>query len=363
MSLVVENKRKRQNDDRKSKKVWNVGPCTGTGDEKTYNACKITRQSGVKVDRILLSPTFRNDAFYFNDTLYKRVWSWRWLQGERPHFNKLVLSDIAIHLTFTSVHPGQLGNLLGLMLWSRITTQFTPTDEEPRLPNSDEILQMVTDQFQVPVAGGKTFMSPLLTKMGLYFYLMHICDKDLAKKQEELTPEEILKNVEKLDDPELKDHFDIISYHYGEISCDNTRCLLKDWNFYMCYKFDKNEQNVCLFPEAGGEATLSDTANFAFIMVVDYMPGFYKIRRMRAGLPEQDGRHLTNRNSYFLGSEFSFTGGQTGLPVFFSDGSIELAYQYNANIENTLELAQIIARELRPQNDNAPMEEVKNNLN
>ncbi|CAG8857272.1 44248_t:CDS:1, partial [Gigaspora margarita] len=103
-----------------------------------------------------------------------------------------------------------------------------------------------------------------------------------------------------------------------------------------------------------GEATLSNTANFAFIMLVDYMPGFYKIRRMRAGLPEQDNRRLTNINSYFLGSEFSFVGGQTGLPVFFSDGSIEIAYQYNANIENTLELAQIIAQELRPpQNDNA----------
>ncbi|CAG8856490.1 7708_t:CDS:1, partial [Gigaspora margarita] len=162
---------------------------------------------------------------------------------ERPRFNKLVLLDIAIHLTFTSLHPGQLGNLLGLMPWTRITTPFTPEEEKERLPNSDEIVKMVADQFQIPVAGGKTFMSPLLTKMGLHFYLVRICDKDLAKKQQELAPEEILKNVERLDAPELKDHFDIISYHYGEISCDNTGCLLKEWNFYMCYKFDKNEQN------------------------------------------------------------------------------------------------------------------------
>ncbi|KAF0501058.1 hypothetical protein F8M41_020171 [Gigaspora margarita] len=325
MSLVVRNKRKHQTDDRKLKKVCSVGSCTGTGDEKTYNAYKMTRQPGVKVDRILLGLTFRNDAFYFNDTLYKCVWSWRLLQQERSHFNKLVLSDIEIHLTFTSLHPRQLENLLGLMPWTRITTPFKPDGEDERLPNSDEIIQMVADQFQVPVASRKTFMSLLLTKMGLHFYLVHICDKDLAKKQQELIPEEILKNVERLDAPELKDHFDIISYYYGEISCDNTGCLLKEWNFYMCYKFDKNEQNVCLFPETEGEATLSDTANFAFIMVVDYMPGFYKIRRI----------------------------GQTGLPVFFCDGSIELAYQYNANIKNTLELAQIIAHELRPpQNDN-----------
>ncbi|CAG8816985.1 2459_t:CDS:2 [Gigaspora margarita] len=323
MSLVVGNKRKHQTDDRKSKKVCSVGSCTGTGDKKTYNACKMTRQPGVKVDRILLGPIFRNDAFYFNDTLYKLVWFWKLLQQERPHFNKLVLSDIVIHLTFTSLHPGQLGNLLGLMPWTRITTPFKPDGEDEHLPNSDEIIQMVADQFQVPVAGRKTFMSPLLMKMGLHFYLIHICDKDLAKKQQELIPEEILKNVKRLDAPESKDHFDIISYHYGELSYDNT-------------------------------ATLSNIANFAFIMVVDYMPGFYKIRRMHAGLPEQDDRRITNTNSYFLGSEFSFVGGQTGLPVFFSDRSIELAYQYNANIENTLELAQIIVHKLRPpQNDNA----------
>ncbi|CAG8841696.1 11976_t:CDS:1, partial [Gigaspora margarita] len=48
MSLVVGNKRKRQDDNRKSKKVCSIGPCTGTGDEKTYNACKMTIQSGVK---------------------------------------------------------------------------------------------------------------------------------------------------------------------------------------------------------------------------------------------------------------------------------------------------------------------------
>ncbi|CAG8839000.1 33455_t:CDS:1, partial [Gigaspora margarita] len=194
MSLVMGNKRKRQTDDRKSKKVCSVGSCTGTGDEKTYNVCKMARQPGVKVDRILLGPTFRNDAFYFNDTLYKCVWSWRLLQQERPRFNKLVLSDIAIHLTFTSLHPGQLGNLLELMPWTRITTPFKPDDEDERLPNSGEIIQMVANQFQVPVAGGKTFMSPLLTKMGLHFYLVRICDKDLAKKQQELIPEEILKN-------------------------------------------------------------------------------------------------------------------------------------------------------------------------
>ncbi|RIB06665.1 hypothetical protein C2G38_2046622 [Gigaspora rosea] len=271
-----------------------VGSCTGTGDEKTYNAYKIARPEGVKVDRISLGPTFKNDQFYFNDTLYKCVWSRRLLQGDRPRFKKLVLSDITIHLTFTSVHPGQLGNLVGLAPWGRMMTPFRPNgeEEEDRVPNGEEVAQMVMEQFQVPVS--------------------------------------------------------------GEISCKNTGCLLKESNFYMCYKFDKNEQNVCLHTEVEGEATVSDTANFAFIIVVDYMPGFYKIRRLRATLPGEDNRRLTNQASYFLGSEFSFAGGQTGLPVFISDGSIEIAYQYNASIENTFALARVIAQELRGGgNDNA----------
>ncbi|CAG8818750.1 25801_t:CDS:1, partial [Gigaspora rosea] len=73
----------------------------------------------------------------------------------------------------------------------------------------------------------------------------------------------------------------------------------------------------------------------------------YKIRRLRATLPGEDNRRLTNQASYFLDSEFSSAGGQTGLPVFISDGSIEIAYQYNASIENTFALARVIAQELR----------------
>ncbi|RIB09466.1 hypothetical protein C2G38_2044285 [Gigaspora rosea] len=326
---------------KKRKAPCSIGSCTGTGDKKTYNACKIARPEGVKVDRISLGPTFRNNQFYFNDTLYKRVWPWRLLQGDRPRFEKL--------------HPGQLGNLVGLAPWGRMMTPFKPNkEEEERVPNGEEVAQVVMEQFQVPVSGGKSFLSPLLANMRLHFYLVHICDENLAKKNEELTPEEILKNVKNLDLPELKDYFNVISYHYEEISCESTNCLLKESKFYMCYKFDKNEQNVCLHTEVEGETTVSDTANFAFIIIVDYMPGFYKIKRLCATLPGEDNRRLTNQASYFLGSEFSFASRQTGLLVFISDGLIKIAYQYNASIENTFALAQVIAQELKGGgNDNA----------
>ncbi|CAG8823153.1 13636_t:CDS:2, partial [Gigaspora margarita] len=130
--------------------------------------------------------------------------------------------------------------------------------------------------------------------------------------------------VERLDDSKLKDYFDIISYHYSEILCENTGCLIKDSNFYMCYKFNKSEQNVCLFPEK--EAALSDNKN------------------------NRNGQ-LDNRTSYFLETEFFVADKQTGLQVYISNGSIKLVYTYNASIKNSFELAKIIANELRQQNE------------
>ncbi|CAG8813476.1 20141_t:CDS:1, partial [Racocetra fulgida] len=146
--------------------------------------------------------------------------------------------------------------------------------------------------------------------------------------------------------------------YYGEISCDNTGCLLKDLNFYMCYQFNKDEQNVCMLPEEDEINTnIFDRANFALIMIVDYIQGFFKMRKLRNKIPppdpqrpnEQDPRYITDLNSYFLGQQFSFNAGQTGLPVYFSDGKIEIAYRYNADIENSLELATLIVAQLQQQ--------------
>ncbi|CAG8835002.1 4195_t:CDS:1, partial [Racocetra persica] len=140
----------------------------------------------------------------------------------------------------------------------------------------------------------------------------------------------------------------------------------------LCYQFDKDEQKVCLLPEDNeNQMNLFDTANFALIMVVDYMPGFLKMRRLRTKIPppdptqpnNPDPRYITERNSYFLGQQFSFNAGQTGLPVYFSDGEIEIAYRYNADIENSMELARAIVAQLNQQQqgqgrgqNQAPME-------
>src|SRR5690242_18752255 len=100
-----------------NRKLCAIGTCS-TGDEAAYNACQVKRPSGLKVNRISFGPTFANNQLYYNDTLYKRVWYWRLFQQDRPRFSKLILSDIAIRFVFSSIHTGQIGNLVGIAPWA-----------------------------------------------------------------------------------------------------------------------------------------------------------------------------------------------------------------------------------------------------
>ncbi|CAG8521537.1 33032_t:CDS:2 [Racocetra persica] len=74
-------------------------------------------------------------------------------------------------------------------------------DNNEDLPDRDEdseeldATDSMVKHYKVSVAGGKTLLTPLIQKMGLHFFLVRICDKDLARKtQNDITPEEIQKN-------------------------------------------------------------------------------------------------------------------------------------------------------------------------
>ncbi|CAG8804853.1 26392_t:CDS:2, partial [Racocetra persica] len=255
-------KKKRYNNESSAKKkVCAIGSCV-VGDEKAYNACG--------------------------------------KEENKPRFSKLVLSDIAIHLVLTSVHTGQIKNLIRIVPWA-----IDPPDRDKDSKELDVTGSMIK-HYKVPVAGSKTLLTSLIQKMRLHFFLVRICDKDLARKiQNDITPKEIFIDSKKLDDPELKDYFQILAKYYREINCDQTGCLLKDWNFYICYQFSKDEQKVCMLPEEDDtDSIIFDTTNFVLILVVDYIPRFFKIRRLRNKiLPpdtqnpnQQDPRYLTNNN-------------------------------------------------------------------
>ncbi|CAG8655438.1 32065_t:CDS:2, partial [Racocetra persica] len=236
------------------------------GDEGTYNTCQVKRPSESKF--------------------------WKLFQQERPKYNKLILSDIAIRLVFTSVHTRQIRNLFEI----------------------------------VPLEG----ISEIA--FGLNFYLVRICDKDLAKKtQNDIILADIFVNSENLENPELKDYFDILATYYGEIS------------FCMLPEEDEIDQNIF------------DIANFALIIVVDYMQGFFKTRRKHTKIlppdlqnyQQQNFRYLTDMLSYYLGEKFLLLAEQSGLPVYISDREIKITYRYNADIKNALDLAQIIIQQLQ----------------
>jgi hypothetical protein len=185
--------------------------------------------------------------------------------------------------------------------------------------------------------------------MKLTFYLVNVCDPVIAKLRNP-NPQQILKNVEDLENHQLQPYFDIMLKKEGIISCETTGCLLKDTTLHMCYKFDKNEQKVCVLPEQEeGDAIMFNNANFALITVVNYMNRFFKTRRIRSRLQNTDQRYLTNIDSFFLGEQFSFPGGDSGIPVYTSDGSIELAYKYGATIDNITAIATIVAQQMQQQ--------------
>ena len=76
-------------------------------------------------------------------------------------------------------------------------------------------------------------------------------------------------------------------------------------------------------------------------------------------LPQADPRFLTEKNSLYLGSEFSIKADQTGLPVLISNSSIEIAYKYNQKLENYIELAKIFHQEFENQKLVANNEEME----
>ncbi|CAG8834161.1 36873_t:CDS:1, partial [Racocetra persica] len=144
-------------------------------------------------------------------------------EENKPRFIKLVLLDIAIHLVFTSVYTGQIGNLIGITPWVVVLSNRNKDNEEL------DVIQSMVQHYKITVAGRKSLLTPIISKMRLHFFLVRICDKDLARKiQNDITPEEILVDLDKLDEPELKDHFQILAKYYREIKCDKTGCLLKD---------------------------------------------------------------------------------------------------------------------------------------
>ena len=124
---------------------------------------------------------------------------------------------------------------------------------------------------------------------------------------------------------------------------------MRDQEFYICFKFDKSNNIVCILSSEEISATITDSANFVLILVVNYMDWMYKNRRLRAQLPQADQRFLTEKNSLYLGSEFSIKAGQTGISVLISNSSIEIAYKYDQKLENYVELAKIFRQELENQ--------------
>ena len=73
-------------------------------------------------------------------------------------------------MTLTSIHTGQIGNLIGTTPWAAMTSTQNPIGPKD-----------ILEHYRVPIDGQNVLLTPLLSPMKLTFYLVNICDKDTAK--------------------------------------------------------------------------------------------------------------------------------------------------------------------------------------
>ena len=158
------------NSKRRKIKLCKIGTCTS--DKSTYNAC-CQRRTGDKVDKIEFGPKIgdgEEKPIYYNDVLYSRLFYQHLLQGEKSQFSKIILSDISIHLTLTSIHTDQIRNLIETAPWTAMT------DTQNAIGPKD-----ILEHYRVPINSQNMLLTLLLSPMKLTFYLVNICDKDTAK--------------------------------------------------------------------------------------------------------------------------------------------------------------------------------------
>lgn len=266
-----------------NKKVCSVGVC-GKVDE--YNLCRYRRPPGVIINKLDLNPTRNNEGVTEFKRMGSRFFSFPFLQ-ENPKFDKIKLLDVSIKLNLTSYHAKE-----------------------------------ITETINVPEE-----ITKLLSPFKIDLYLVRICDLELSKKKK-LDLSDILKNPNIIQDHQLKDKIDILMHHPVVISCSSD-CLFQSHEITMCREFDKNEQNVCVLSRNTDENIVYDTANYRFMMIIDYMDFLYQSKLLNTDLSEE--RKLE------LGDKYNINNGNSGIPVFFTSGIIEIAFAPDIKEYQTIE--------------------------
>ncbi|CAG8800149.1 25463_t:CDS:2 [Dentiscutata erythropus] len=202
-------------------------------------------------------------------------------------FNKLELHNISIHLKITTYHNSTRENTINL-----------------------------------PTQRGNTVITPLLSPMTIQFHIVEICNPDLAKKEVVILDDILLdKDLKKI---QFKNT--IKSRLKETLTIECADCEFTFDEIIICFNLDK--LHVCLNSAEEDEMRIFDKANFAFLMIVDYMNWMYQFKRKN-----------TNNNDgeiYLLRENFNLLNSNSGISAFFSGGYIEYAWRPDMKDEPTL---------------------------
>ncbi|CAG8821066.1 20437_t:CDS:1, partial [Cetraspora pellucida] len=255
-----------------------IGWCN---DEEKLNICQAKRPIGTQITRIEFGSKKENNHTFYFDTLYQRILPFRLFQTKKfEPFTRFTLHDILIHLQIITYH------------------------------NRDK-----TRTIRIPTPAGTTIITPLISQMIIRSYILEICDRELLKKKninfflDDLLMDKDFQNIEfntKKVKPLLED--------IQEIDC--SLCNFSENEIIMC--LDLSKMQVCLSTgKTDTESAVFDKGNYLFVMFLDYCNFMYNFKKNTLNVES---------NTYFLGKNYDFNNGNSGIPSFTGKGYIESAW-------------------------------------
>jgi hypothetical protein len=253
-----------------------IGYCN---DEEKLNKCRISRVVGTNVNTLKYGTIKTETRSFIREPVRKRFHYNRLFQETNDTFTNIELHDISIYLKISTYHEKRRANTVNI-----------PT-ENPQ----------------------NTVITTLLSPITIKFFIVEICDVDLAKKKV-ITLDEIIKNKD-LQNLNFQDAFKV--RHKKEVTITCSTCNFTEDEIFLC--MDLNKLKVCLNFNQENEAKVFDKGNYAFVYFVDYMEWMYQFKRKRTNDEEEE--------ILSLGETFNTTEGNSGIPSFFNDGYVEVAWR------------------------------------
>jgi len=165
-----------------------------------------------------------------------------------------------------------------------------------------------------------TITSVISNKLKLKFYLLEICDKEIAKQIDPPSGDIFLNRD--LHDVQFREYFTSRMEFEYDINCGG--CQYEPHNFVFC--LDLKKQKVCqLDNDDKSEAKVFNQGNYVFVIVIDYFNWMYQFK-LKRGEP----------NASKFGEEFNVATGDCGIPLFINHLKLETTWKPDFSSSNPM---------------------------